>query len=497
MSAPSATARYVIAAEDKSGAALQSIIKGFKGMDKDIRGTLKTLNTVIGVAIGVQLTHAFRKVLDATAAGTSGQQGFARALREVRDAAGDLLTARSGLPEATARMQELRDVLKDPTTKAAVDVITSSLISGFSKSAKFVAETVAGLRELAHTPTLQNAKNGNDVVEALNRQIGDLRARKNQLQEHSEGRVMRGDYAFDPGTTRAQVNLLEQEIARLEAIQQRVLDNPYRDSAGHGAIPNTSFDTKQSLLGDKVLQDDEARRKKLQQDIDILRTSSAAAEGRIKQMLLSFDQDLPDNDALAKLNEEIELIDLNAIRARKTVTKELSLTSEYAKEAARNIQDAFANFLFDPFQDGLKGMLRGFVDVVRRMLAEMASAKVFGAKSSGGLGLGGFLSSLFGGSSSSGEIGEVITSVFPKYASGTDYVPRTGLALVHKGERITPAGQNRGSSGMTFAPVYNIDARGATMELAAALPAILRKNNEQLKSDIIGGLSNKRYVLND
>ena len=29
-----------------------------------------------------------------------------------------------------------------------------------------------------------------------------------------------------------------------------------------------------------------------------------------------------------------------------------------------------------------------------------------------------------------------------EYAEGTDYVPRTGLALVHKGESITPASQN-------------------------------------------------------
>ncbi len=33
----------------------------------------------------------------------------------------------------------------------------------------------------------------------------------------------------------------------------------------------------------------------------------------------------------------------------------------------------------------------------------------------------------------------------PKYKMGTPFVPETGLAVVHKGERITPAGQNRGS----------------------------------------------------
>ena len=74
--------------------------------------------------------------------------------------------------------------------------------------------------------------------------------------------------------------------------------------------------------------------------------------------------------------------------------------SPYAEQAARNMQDAFADFLFDPFRDGLKGMLKGFIDIVRRMVAEAAAAKIFGSKKSGGLGLGdlitGAVGSLFG-----------------------------------------------------------------------------------------------------
>jgi hypothetical protein len=34
----------------------------------------------------------------------------------------------------------------------------------------------------------------------------------------------------------------------------------------------------------------------------------------------------------------------------------------------------------------------------------------------------------------------------PRFASGTDYVPRTGLAMVHQGEAIIPAGENRGGN---------------------------------------------------
>jgi hypothetical protein len=33
----------------------------------------------------------------------------------------------------------------------------------------------------------------------------------------------------------------------------------------------------------------------------------------------------------------------------------------------------------------------------------------------------------------------------PSYQYGTDYVPRTGPALIHEGEKITPANENGGS----------------------------------------------------
>lgn len=50
--------------------------------------------------------------------------------------------------------------------------------------------------------------------------------------------------------------------------------------------------------------------------------------------------------------------------------------SQYATQAARNMQSAFADFLFDPFDKGAKGMLESFGQTVRRMAAEAASAKI-------------------------------------------------------------------------------------------------------------------------
>lgn len=83
-----------------------------------------------------------------------------------------------------------------------------------------------------------------------------------------------------------------------------------------------------------------------------------------------------------------------------------------ADEAARSMERAFSDFFFDPFQDGLEGMVVGFLNAIRRMLADEAAIKffelLFGKKDkAGGLlgdifkGLGG----IFGGGGGTGPLG--------------------------------------------------------------------------------------------
>lgn len=95
--------------------------------------------------------------------------------------------------------------------------------------------------------------------------------------------------------------------------------------------------------------------------------------------------------------------------------------SVFAEQAARNMQDAFADFLFDPFSNGLDGMLSDFANILQRMAAEAAAAKIFEALGFGGPGTGsgggGFdWGSLFG------SIGAGVSSLFGGFgmsSSGT------------------------------------------------------------------------------
>lgn len=115
----------------------------------------------------------------------------------------------------------------------------------------------------------------------------------------------------------------------------------------------------------------------------------------------------------------------------------------FAKKAAENIQDAFSDFLFDPFDKGLDGMLKSFGQTIQRMIADAVAADLtkwlFGDLVKGGSGsgvAGGLLSSIgdFFGFANGG----IMTSAGPlplnRYASG-GIASTPQLALFGEGSR--------------------------------------------------------------
>ena len=104
------------------------------------------------------------------------------------------------------------------------------------------------------------------------------------------------------------------------------------------------------------------------------------------------------NRALKKANDEL-------IGVKKTGNETFDALNQYTIQAARNIQTSFANFLFDPFQDGVKGMLTSFLNAIRRMVAEVAASRIANAIGLNGLlGIGGTSASGAAASSASGGL---------------------------------------------------------------------------------------------
>jgi hypothetical protein len=94
----------------------------------------------------------------------------------------------------------------------------------------------------------------------------------------------------------------------------------------------------------------------------------------------------PMREFIRKLDEIDDLVSkgfLNSDQASEikkqlgNIQKPFDEFSEYAKNAAQSAQQAFADFLFDPFKDGVDGMLKNFIKVLQRMAAEAIAAKLF------------------------------------------------------------------------------------------------------------------------
>lgn len=64
-------------------------------------------------------------------------------------------------------------------------------------------------------------------------------------------------------------------------------------------------------------------------------------------------------------------------RSDEESAEHFSQISTYADQAARNMQDSFADFLFEPFANGVGGMVDSFADAIKRMAAEAAAAQIF------------------------------------------------------------------------------------------------------------------------
>ncbi len=129
--------------------------------------------------------------------------------------------------------------------------------------------------------------------------------------------------------------------------------------------------------------------------------------------------------------------------------------SEFALQAARGIQDVMTDYLFDPFDEGVDGMLQGFADMVRRMIAEALAAKL--------------AEKLFGDFSSTGELGGWIGSLMG--------------SLFHAGGVAGEAAPGRSLPELAYLGAPRYHGGGIAGLAPDEIPAILRRGEEVLTAD--------------
>ncbi len=71
----------------------------------------------------------------------------------------------------------------------------------------------------------------------------------------------------------------------------------------------------------------------------------------------------------------------------------------------------------------------------------------------------------------------------PSYATGTSYVPQTGMALLHKGEAVIPANQNTYNNSNSFSPTVNLSVQGGgdSNQIAQEVENVLWDMGRQFK----------------
>lgn len=176
--------------------------------------------------------------------------------------------------------------------------------------------------------------------------------------------------------------------------------------------------------------------------------------------------------------------------------------NEFAKSGARNIQSAFADFLFDPFKDGLSGMAQAFGNTIKRMVAEAVSAdlmkRIFGDLSKGGLGTGWLasLGKLFanadGGVYSSPSLSQYSGQVVSKptfFANGGNVMGEAGPEGIFPLKRNSSGQLGVIALGSGGGHTFNITLNGITNESDG------RRAAGQISRRILSGIASAQRFL--
>ncbi len=190
--------------------------------------------------------------------------------------------------------------------------------------------------------------------------------------------------------------------------------------------------------------------------------------------------------------------------------EKISEVDQFTRQAAENIQDYLGESLFNVLEDDFENIGDSFVRMLNRMASEAAAAQLarqmFGGLVSGGSGSGWFgdlLGQAAGALFGTGGTAAVASAMpgnsldnflslnnnfsVPSYDVGTDFVPRDMLAMVHEGEAIIPAAENRRTPrGVRGGDTYNMNfyqpVDGRTANQAAQQVSLQQRRSARLSA---------------
>lgn len=278
---------------------------------------------------------------------------------------------------------------------------------------------------------------------------------------------------------------------KLEANVDKILANIEKDIAEFGMTDEQkvlfnlidSVATEEQIAQIKIAQDElrvlneiqaaaedaaDSRNDLEQEYADLIVSTLTAAESHHAQ-ISRIDQ-LWAQGVIPSVEEYIDLLERvnDSFEGTQAGFDELT---QFADQAARNMQDAFADFLFDPFEDGVKGMAISFARTIQRMAADLAAQQILGA-----------IFSSFGVSSGVSKL----LDAPGMFAGGGSFSGGSPMIVGERGpELIVPSGSgtvipNNQLGGNNV--VVNIDARqnANPAEILALIPTITAHVKESI-----------------
>lgn len=443
-----AQAQVVITAVDRTKSAISQAERGLKALEKTAKITGKAINLSFGLITGGLLVSAFGKIADAAKKTEEGQRAMA----------------------------ELSRTLKDPALVSAANSLTGTLINGFNTAIQFAAKSFKFVRaELIKLGAMNPNGTAQDVQSILEGQLRQTtRASTMLLPGEASGELSAVEMANAMAAreaAKARIPLLQKQLDLVRGLADAEI------AANNARIDRELAEEAKS--GKKKPSSKADGGKTFQQMVDEIRAKAfeyrrSLYEDMVKDLEKFSSKELQD----FSINLDEIVLSSNVAEILKD---RLGMMGDFVQSAAIQMRDAFADFLFNPFENGLRGMLVGFMNTIRRMLAELVAKQALLA----------FFGMFTGGTGVVSQIANAAIEAIGTRASGGPVSANTPYLVGERGpELFMPSSSgsivpnHKMGGGVVISPVYNIDARGATADLQAALPSILKENNRRIFDEL-------------
>ena len=296
-------------------------------------------------------------------------------------------TTAKGRGKYAAQIKQIKDEIAT-LEKAKADLAAKTAAAHIPTTAKVTGATAKGDLGDGTSKRDDVSGRGQAAIKDLERELallGDTTEVEKVLWELENGR-----YADLSTAHKARIETLTREIqAGKEAIDAKKAEADAAEEADKQRI--ASMDQLMGRMQEYYEEHDSAVANFEDDYRQAIMTTQEYELAKLQERYDAYAEHIDDKVALDKWYEEEKK------KIADSGEKTASDMTEFQVQAYRSMQSAMSEFLFDPFEDGLDGMLRSFTDMIRKMLAEALAAQILKSLLGEDFGSGGSTGGLLGG----------------------------------------------------------------------------------------------------